>query len=261
MYTLLLCMANFIRNRSTNKNKIKKLQGFGQMAQTFISSIYEVGWNLLEMDEDNKTLRQNVSIKFTPKVKVTKPVRRSEQSKDKQLEIVRPPPSILVRPLKEVLKKLKFFKKGNISKENTKPKKQSYAQALAPNISNILKINQNFPNLSVEKIEDIHQIINGSDKIKPKINMMTKRPFKKQVIIPIDNNNKQKFMSFSNAHIANINSALKSIKSQVIADFVHMKHLGIIITINKVTSLLDLQTIKNYVKNAEHIEFSDLEIP
>jgi len=51
---------------------------------------------------------------------------------------------------------LKFFKKGNISKENTKPKKQSYAQALAPNISNILKINQNFPNLSVEKIEDIH---------------------------------------------------------------------------------------------------------
>lgn len=90
--------------------------------------------------------------------------------------------------------------------------------------------------------------------------MMTQRPSRKQVIIPMGNDNKHKFMSSSNTHIANINSVLKSIKLEVMADFICMEHLSIVITINKVTSLLDLQTIKNYVKNAEHMDFSNLRI-
>jgi len=62
--------------------------------------------------------RQNVLSKFSLKVKVNKPIKRIEQSKDKQVEVVELPPSISVRPSKEILEKLKFFnKKGKKAKK------------------------------------------------------------------------------------------------------------------------------------------------
>ena len=73
----------------------------------------------------------------------------------------------------------------------------------------------------------------------------------------MDNDNKLKFIAFSNVYITNINSILRNIKSDVIVDFVCTDQYGII-TINNVTSPLDLQTIKDYVKNANYIDFSDL---
>ena len=42
----------------------------------------------------------------------------------------------------------------------------------------------------------------------------------KQVIIPMSNENKAKFMESSSAHITNLNRVLKNIKLEVIADFV-----------------------------------------
>ena len=53
----------------------------------------------------------------------------------------------------------------------------------------------------------------------------------------------------------------KSIKLEVIADFVNFNHIGIMIVTNKITTLLDLQTIKKYIKetyqiDSENIEFS-----
>jgi len=59
------------------------------------------------------------------------------------------------------LEKSRFFKKDNTKKRITKPKtKQLYAQALAPNVSEILKLKENFPNLLAKKIENIHRMIN-----------------------------------------------------------------------------------------------------
>ena len=75
--------------------------------------------------------------------------------------------------------------------------------------------------------------------------MTTKGPSRKQVIIPISNNNKSKFMELSSVHITNLNSTLKNIKSEVMADFVCTDQIEIIIITNKVASLLDLQTIEN----------------
>ena len=61
---------------------------------------------------------------------------------------------IIVRLSKEILEKLKFFKKiGNKLLENVKTKpnnKPLYAQASAPKVSKILKIKENFPNLSAK---------------------------------------------------------------------------------------------------------------
>jgi len=72
-----------------------------------------------------------------------------------------------------------------------------------------LKIKEVFPNLQNKKIENIQKIIRSEDKPKPKFNMTMKRLSKKQIIIPMNINNRIQFMKESSAHIANINRALK----------------------------------------------------
>ena len=43
--------------------------------------------------------------------------------------------------------------------------------------------------------------------------------------------------------------------------FIHQEISGITIIMNKITSTLDLQTIKNYIKNANCIEAEGVEVP
>ena len=106
----------------------------------------------------------------------------------------------------------------------------------------------------MNKIDNIHKIINDIGKPRPKLNMTTKDPFRKQVIIPISNENKTKFIKSSSIYTTNLNRILKNIKLEVIADFVCMDQADITIVTNKVVSSLDLQTIEKYVKNANHID-------
>jgi len=68
-------------------------------------------------------------------------------------------------------------------------------------------------------------------------------------------------MTLSNSHITNLNKVLKNTKSDIIVDFVHSNQHGLIITINKVTSLLNLYTIENYVKNANNINIDNILTP
>ena len=97
-----------------------------------------------------------------------------------------------------------------------------YAQVstLVNNIRDVLKIIEIFSNLQAKKIENIQKIINGKDKPKMRLHMMTKELSRKQVIIPISNDNKTKFMVDFSAHIVNINRVLKNIKLEVKADFI-----------------------------------------
>ena len=103
-------------------------------------------------------------------------------------------------------------------------------------------------------------MINNSGKVKLKINMITKDSSRKQIIISMGNNNKSKFMTFLSIYITNINSMLKNIKSEVRADFVRAEQLRIVITMNKVASPSDLQTIENYVKNFKHINSNNIDV-
>jgi len=89
--------------------------------------------------------------------------------------------------------------------------------------------------------------------------MITKGLWKKQVIILMNNNNKTQFIKNLSAHITNINRALRNIKSEVMADFTQSEQLGIVITTNKVTAPLDLQIIKQYIKNTNNIETDNVE--
>ena len=74
------------------------------------------------------------------------------------------------------------------------------------NIGNILKIKENFPKLSNKKIKEINKFIFGKmDKSKPRINMMTRGPLCKQIIISMSTDNTNKFMSASSKHVSNFN--------------------------------------------------------
>ena len=105
----------------------------------------------------------------------------------------------------------------------------------------------------MNKIDNIHKIINDISKPKPKLNITTKDFFRKQVIIPMSNENKTKFMKSFSIYITNLNRALKNIKLKVMADFIDMDQTDITIVTNKIALPLNLQTIKKYVKNANYI--------
>jgi len=85
--------------------------------------------------------------------------------------------------------------------------------------------------------------------------------FKKKNIVPMNNNNKSKFIVSSSIHITNINNILRNIKSDIMVDFVRTDQYGIIITMNKIASTSDLQTIENYIKNIDYMNFKDIGLP
>ena len=75
----------------------------------------------------------------------------------------------------------------------------------------------------------------------------------------MSNNNKAKFIMSLSKHITNIVRSLKNIKSEVMADFIHMDSISIIIVTNKVASALNLQTIEKYIKNVDHIKLEEID--
>ena len=125
----------------------------------------------------------------------------------------------------------------------------------------MLKIKKTFPSLQNKKIELVQKIINGKGKPKPHINMTTKEPLCKQVIVPMSIDNTNKFIKESSTHITNTNRTLKNIKSDVIADFIHIENKSIVISTNQVASPLDLQSIKKYIKNTHCIEADQIKSP
>ena len=57
----------------------------------------------------------------------------------------------------------------------------------------------------------------------------------------------------------NINRVLKNIKLDVVANFTCVKNKEMVITISKIASLLNLQSIEKYIKNAYYIETNQIE--
>ena len=115
---------------------------------------------------------------------------------------------------------------------------------------NTLKIKKVFLNLSNKKIDSVQKIINRiNDKPKPRLNMTTKCPSYKQVIIPMNNDLGKRFVKNAANHVTNINCSLKSIKSNIYTNFIRADDKDVIISTNGVTSNSDLQEIEKYVKN------------
>ena len=180
------------------------------------------------------------------------------------------PPPIPAKSQKEVNQISKYFKNIKPVNESNPPNKsyaqaskQSYAQASKQmnNTTKVIKIKDTFPALNAQKINQIHRIINDSSKPKPCIQMTTKGPLRKQVIIPISNNNINKSMKDSLLHVANINQSLRNAKSEVLVDFICSDIFSITIVTNKVTVQSDLYIIENYVKKVKDIDTINMDVP
>ena len=91
--------------------------------------------------------------------------------------------------------------------------------------------------------------------------MTTKGLLRKHIIIPMSNDNNAKFMKNSLVHVANINRALRNIKSEVLTDFICSDPLGIMVVTNKVSMQSDLQIIEKYIKNLDDIDALQVEVP
>ena len=50
--------------------------------------------------------------------------------------------------------------------------------------------------------------------------MTTKGPSRKQIIIPMSNDNVVSFMKNSSSHVANINSLLRNAKTDILIDYI-----------------------------------------
>jgi len=97
-----------------------------------------------------------------------------------------------------------------------------------------------FPSIGTKKIDQINNIIKGTSKLKPCIQMTMKGPSRKHIIIPMSNDNNMKFMKNSFMHVANINRTLRNAKSEVLVNFIQSDPLGITVVTNKVSLQLDL---------------------
>ena len=218
-----------------------ELQGFGKVAWSFILSIYKAGWDSIPINDWNVSFRNAVTSKFISKSLKSTIDRSLKDLKGKEVEITKISPSIPVYLPKKVLEKSKFFSKDNKSKKtiNTNVRKL-YAQATSSNISDILKLKKNIPNILAKKIKKIHKIINNKNKVKPWLNITMKCPSRKQVIIPMSKVNINNILASENEHIVNINRALKNIKSNITVNFICLENLGITIVSNSITSQSDL---------------------
>jgi len=153
------------------------------------------------------------------------------------------------------LAKFKYYKKAQSSDLKT----CSFAQAMKDNIENILKIKDIFPKLFSSKIIEIHNISNNNrKKSKLKLNITTKEPSRKKIIIPISKNNSNIMISQENIYISNINRLLKDVKFKVLADFIYFDNKEVIITTNKVVATSDLNIVEKYIKKLNNINSNNI---
>lgn len=80
--------------------------------------------------------------------------------------------------------------------------------------------------------------------MKSQLNMIIKDLSRKQVIIPINKVNINNILVLANEYVANINRALKNIKSSITVDFIHPDNSSITIISNLVASQSDLQVME-----------------
>jgi len=87
-------------------------------------------------------------------------------------------------------------------------------------MSEVIKIKDTFLAFSTQKIDQIHKIVNSNTNPKLCIQMTTKGPSRKQIIISMSSDNINKFMKNSSLYVANINQFLRNSKFEVLVDFI-----------------------------------------
>jgi len=225
-------MARYIFNKKVNlktANDLKDFDGISDIVWNFLSSVYQSGWDSLHTDNKLKTLRENISSKFTPRIALSLTQKSNKlasklvpASIDKTLLL----PPLLAKMAKEVNIISKYFQNRNSMNNNKSKDKskitKSYAQVSKPpaNTAEVLKIKKVFPALNTEKIDQVNNIIKGTTKLKLRIQMTIKEPSRKQIIIPISKENVDSFIKNSLPHVTNINRQLRNAKSEILINYI-----------------------------------------
>jgi len=225
-------MARYISNKKVNSSKANELQdfkGIGDSIWNFLSAIYQANWDSFYTDNKSKSLREKIASKFSTRTVLTATKNNKEQPKPVPVTIdkVPPPPPLLVKSKKEVNVISKYFQNKKPLAENmnhigNNNPVRSYAQATktSANMLDVLKIKEAFPALNANKIDQVNNIVKGNPKPKLRIQMTTKGPSRKQVIIPMSKENNNAFMKNSLLHVANINRQLRNVKLEVLVDYI-----------------------------------------
>ena len=71
--------------------------------------------------------------------------------------------------------------------------------------------------------------------------------------------NVNKFMLVSSEHIMNLNQSLRSTKTDLMVNFIHIDHRDLIVTSNRVALQLKISIISKYVKNYNNIDVNDIQ--
>ena len=253
---LLNFMARYITNKKVNwksANNLKDFDGIGNVVWNFILSVYQSGWDSLYTDNKSKTLREKISSRFSPRI-IPSLTQKSNKLVPKptlaSIDKIPQPLPLPAKTAKEVNVISKYFQNkkslnDNKSKEDLKTTK-SYAQASkAPvNMAKVLKIKKVFPALNMEKINQVNNIVKETVKSKPKIQMTTKGPSRKQIIIiPMSKENVDSFIKNSSLYVSNINRQFCNAKSEILVNYIRAEPLGITVVTNKVSQPSDLMLI------------------
>ena len=239
-------IARYISNKKVNHFKANNLEDFNGISNfiwNFISLVYQANWNSLHTNNQATTLRVKISFKFTQKITLNPGKSNKKITKHIPVTIkkVPLPPPILAKSKKEVNIILKYFQSN---KPSTEPMKLTMFHAQASkqtvNTSEVLKIKKVFSTINTEKINQINNIIKSNLKPKPHIQMTTKGPSRKQLIVLMSSKNNNNFMKNSTTYIVNINRLLKNAKSEVLVDYIHLDPFRISIITNKVSLQSDL---------------------
>jgi len=239
-------MARYITNKQVNNvtaNNLKDFEGMDDAIWKFILLVYKAKWDSLYTDNKSTTLRVKISSKFTLRV-VPNPSKNNKEIAKLILitiEKVLSPPLLLAKPKKEINVISKYFQSNKPTMDSKKLTK-SYAQVLkqTANTSEVLKIKESFPTLNVKQIDQVNNIVKGNPKPKPCIQMTTKGPSRKQIIVLMSSDNNNSVMKNLVAHVANINKLLRNTKSEVSVDYICSDPIGISIVTNKVALQSDL---------------------
>ena len=258
-------MTKYITNKqieSSKANNLDNFKGIGKAVWNFISSIYKANWDVLYTGNNSILLRRKIVSKFTPKMQLTPQKTSKEKNGPSLANIKRLPPPISTKTPKEVNEISKFFKSSK-SVNSAANKFKSYTQASRQNVSiaDVIKIKETFLSVGAKVIDQINNIIKRPSKPKPRIQMTTKGPSRKQVIIPMVKDNIDRFIKNSLIHVANPNRNLRNAKSKVLVDFIHSNPLGITVVTNKVLLNSNLLIFEKYVKNLENIDSTQVKTP
>jgi len=264
-------MAKYISNKKVNpksSNDLNDFDGISDVVWNFLSSVYQSSWNSLYTDNHSKSLREKISAKLTPRVVLSSSSKTIKNPNLVTINKAPPLPPLPAKTKKEVNIISKYFLPNkplvnNNVNGNSNNSGKSYAQATktSNNTLEVLKIKETFPSLNAQKVDQVNNIINSQAKPKPRIKMMTKGPFRKQVIIPMSRENINSFIKSSSLHVANMNRLLCNAKSDILTDYICANPIGITIITNKVSQQSDMAIINNYVKSLNDINSLQVDEP